>query len=137
MEVDLRSTDTAALNSLDASFRQAVNRALALENARWKPSAPLTLSVDPVGDRPAGRTDESSPIVEIALGTAQVLGLASRLDEGSTDANLAMQLKVPAITVGGGGVATGTHSLQEQFNTTDSWQGSQRILLLAVALASW
>jgi len=135
MEVDLRSTDAVALDALDASFRQAVNRALALENARWKPSAPLTVSIDRVGDRPAGRTDEASPIVQTALATAQWLGLTSRLGEGSTDANLAMRLNVPAITVGGGGEATGTHSLQERFDTTDSWQGSQRILLLAIALA--
>jgi hypothetical protein len=46
-----------------------------------------------------------------------------------------MNLGIPAITVGAGGVVTGAHSLQESFDTTDSWRGSQRILLLAIALA--
>ena len=135
MEVDLRSLDAAALESLDAGFRQAVDRALVLENARWKQNGRLSVTVDRVGDRPAGRTEESSPIVQAALASARALGLTSRLEQGSTDANVPMKLNVPAITVGAGGSAAGIHSLRETFDTTDSWRGSQRILLLAIALA--
>src|SRR5262249_21129660 len=35
MEVDLRSSDSAALSVLDAKFRQAVDRAATEENTRW------------------------------------------------------------------------------------------------------
>ena len=135
MEVDLRSLDPAALETLDADFRRVVDRALMLENARWKQNGRLSVAVDRVGDRPAGRTDESSLLVQTALATGRTLGITSRLEHGSTDANLPMMLKVPAITVGGGGSAVGTHSLQETFDTTDSWRGSQRVLLLTIALA--
>lgn len=135
MEMDMRSSDAAALATLEGAFRQAVDRALTLENARWKQNGRLTMTVDRIGDRPAGRTEESSAIVQIALASAQALGITSRLDEGSTDANHPMALQVPAITIGAGGVASGTHSLQETFDTTDSWRGSQRVLLLAVALS--
>jgi acetylornithine deacetylase/succinyl-diaminopimelate desuccinylase-like protein len=135
MEVDLRSLDAAALELLDAGFRQAVDRALLLENARWKQNGRLSVSVDRVGDRPAGRTEASSPIVQAALASARALGLTSRLEQGSTDANVPMKLNVPAITVGAGGSAAGIHSLRETFDTTQSWRGSQRILLLAIALA--
>jgi hypothetical protein len=46
-----------------------------------------------------------------------------------------MNLGIPALTIGGGGQGTGAHSLNEAFDTTDSWRGTQRALLLAVALA--
>jgi acetylornithine deacetylase/succinyl-diaminopimelate desuccinylase-like protein len=135
MEVDLRSSSAAALAALEGKLRQAVQRALALENARWKQNGRLTMTMDRIGDRPAGRTEPSSPIVQIALAAGRALGISSRLDEGSTDANHPMALKVPAITIGAGGSASGTHSLRESFDTTDSWRGSQRVLLLAVSLA--
>ena len=54
MEVDLRSGDTASLRALEKQFRQAVKDAVAQENARWNSSA-LTVSIETVGMRPAGR----------------------------------------------------------------------------------
>jgi tripeptide aminopeptidase len=42
---------------------------------------------------------------------------------------------VPAVTMGRGGKGSGGHSLDEAFDTTDSWRGPQHHLLLAVALA--
>jgi len=56
------------------------------------------------------------------------------LDEGSTDSNLAMSLGVPAVTIDGGGTSTGTHSADETFDSTNSWQGTVRAFLLALAL---
>ena len=52
----------------------------------------------------------------------RALGLEAALSEGSTDANIAMSLGIPAITVDGGGSASGTHSLTESFDSTESWQ---------------
>jgi hypothetical protein len=46
-----------------------------------------------------------------------------------------MSLGIPAITIGGGGQGRGAHSLAEQFDTTDSWKGTQRATLLAIVLA--
>ena len=42
---------------------------------------------------------------------------------------------VPAITIDGGGRGREAHALGESFDSTNSWQGSQRALLLAIALA--
>lgn len=135
MEVDMRSADAAALKALDARFLDAVDAALADENARWDSRG--RLSVDPavVGDRPAGSTPATSPIVRAALAVSQALGLQAGLGEGSTDANAPMALGIPAITIGGGGSATGVHSLAEAFETTNSWLGTQRALLVTLALA--
>jgi hypothetical protein len=41
---------------------------------------------------------------------------------------------VPAVTIDGGGSGGGAHSLGESFDSTDSWKGTQRALLLALAL---
>jgi hypothetical protein len=46
-----------------------------------------------------------------------------------------MNLGIPAITISGGGAGTGAHSLNEAFDAKDSWRGTQRALLLAIALA--
>jgi tripeptide aminopeptidase len=133
-EIDMRSADGPALAALDADFQKAVDRAAADENARWT-SGRVTATKELVGDRPAGKTPESAPIVRTAVAVNQALGLPVSLNEGSTDANVPISLGIPAITVGGGGRGTGGHSLSEAFDTTDSWKGTQRVLLLVVALA--
>jgi tripeptide aminopeptidase len=133
-EVDMRSADPAALKSLDAKFHKAMDDAAADENARWGSRA---LSVDKqlVGDRPAGRTAAESAIVVAAVSATRALGLPVTLDEGSTDSNIPMSLGIPAITIDGGGRGSGAHALDEMFDTTNSWQGTQRALLIAIALA--
>lgn len=136
MEVDLRSSDRAALTALDTDFQKAVNTALEEENARWDKRGQLTVQKTLVGSRPAGRTAEDSSIVQAALSVTNALGLRTSLDEGSTDANLAMSLGIPAITIDGGGSETGTHTPAEAFDMTNSWQGTARAVLLAIALSS-
>ena len=42
-----------------------------------------------------------------------------------------MSIGIPAITIDGGGRGTGGHALDEAFDTTNSWQGTQRAVLLA------
>ncbi len=135
MEVDMRSSDPVALASVDASFHKAVDAAVVEENERWGTPRMITVTKDLVGDRPAGSTSEDAPIVQTAIAVNRALGFAAILGEGSTDSNMPMSLKIPAITIGAGGRGTGAHSLAEAFDTTDSWMGSQRAVLLTIALA--
>ncbi len=135
MEVDLRSADMVSLEAVDQKFKAAVQQGVDEENARWSGKGKLSAVVETVGLRPAGRTSEDSAIVRTAMAVAAALGQSAELREGSTDSNVAMTMGVPAITMSGGGVGQGAHSLGESFDTTDSWQGTQRALLAAVALA--
>jgi acetylornithine deacetylase/succinyl-diaminopimelate desuccinylase-like protein len=135
MEVDMRSVDQDALRALDTGFHQAVDAALADENARWDQKGRLSAAKTLVGDRPAGSTPRTAPIVEAAVSVTRALGLPVELTEGSTEANIPMSMKIPAITVDAGGAGTGAHTPDEAFDTTDSWRGTQRTLLLAIALA--
>ena len=135
MEVDLRSSDRAALTALDAGVQKALDVALAEENERWANKGRLVMEKTVIGNRPAGRVAADAPIVEAAVSVTRALGLPVSLDEASTDANVGMTLGIPAITVDGGGSASGTHSLEEVFDSTDSWRGTARAFLLALALA--
>jgi len=135
MEVDMRSADAAALKSVDADFHKAVDQALAEENERWNNNGRLEVEKKLVGDRPAGSTPADSAIVQATVSVTKVLGFPVALDEGSTDSNIAMSMSIPAVTIDGGGRGTGAHSLGEAFDSTTSWQGTQRATLLAIALA--
>ncbi len=134
-EMDMRSADQASLDAVDAKFQQAVDAAVAAENARWNDRGHLTGKKDLVGKRAAGETPENSPIVQTAVSITKAMSLPVALDAGSTDSNVPMALGIPAITIDGGGQGKGAHSLGEMFDSTDSWKGTARGLLIAVALA--
>ena len=136
MEIDLRSSDGGALQALDTRVQEAVKRAADQENARWRHNGRLEVSVESIGYRPGGTISSSAPLVRTAQAVSAALGIQSVLDASSTDANIPISMGIPAITTGAGGSSTGAHSLLEVFDTTDSWRGSQRILLLAIALAN-
>ena len=135
MEVDLRSTEESALKALDARFREAVNRAVEEENRRWDGRGAVRAAIELAGNRPAGMTAAGSHIVGTVSAVSRALGIDAELGEASTDANLPMNLGIPAIAIGGGGDGAGAHTAGETFNSKDSWLGTERALLLAVALA--
>ena len=134
MEVDLRSAEAAQLRSLEQRFRQTIDDAVVQENARWG-SQQLTATLDVVGVRPAGRLAPNAPIVQAATSVQRALNLPVSFAEGSTDSNYPLSLNIPAITIDTGGTGSGVHTLGETFNTTDAWKGTQRALLLVLALA--
>jgi tripeptide aminopeptidase len=135
MEVDMRSADPASLKAVDTRFHAALKQAAEEENQRWNNRGPVSVSAELVGVRPAGQTPKDSPIVQTALGVSRALDIQEVLREGSTDANVPMNLGIPAITISGGGNGTGAHSLNETLDVRDSWRGTQRAILLVVSLA--
>jgi len=135
MEVDMRSADQEALRALESRFRVAVAAALTAENARWDQKGRISVTETLVGARPAGAIPATAPIVQAAVSVTQALGAKVELSEGSTDANIPLSLNIPAITIDAGGNGTGSHTVEEAFDTTDSWRGTQRAVLLAIALA--
>lgn len=135
MEVDLRSSSASALAALDAEFRKSVDVAVREENDRWGNGRAVSAKVELVGDRIAGRTPETSPIVRTGLSVARALGLVVPLTESSTDAGVAVARGIPAIAIGAGGTGMGQHTPAEAFDTTDAWRGVQYAVLLVVALS--
>ncbi len=135
MEVDIRSVDRAALESLDSQFQRAVDAATREENERWGTPRMLMVTKELVGDRPAGSLPDNAPIVRTAMSVLQALGFTGPTGVGSSDANYPLSLKIPSLDIGGGGRGSESHALGESFDTTDAWKGAQRALLLTVALA--
>lgn len=134
-EVDMRSTDAASLETTKGKVVVAINEAVAEENDRWKHNGEIAVEIKLAGYRPVGQTPPESPIVKAAQGAVRAIGLRPLLTANSTDSNVPMQLGVPAVTIGGGGALSNQHSLNETYDSKDSWKGVQAALLLIVALA--
>jgi tripeptide aminopeptidase len=135
MQVDMRSEDPAALDALDARFRELVRAALDEENARWDSDVQLTVDMDRWGLRPAGSQPADAPIVEAAVRSGEALGFTPPLNASSTDSNLPISVGIPAITIDGGGRGRGAHSLDETWEAVDSHLGPQWALLITLTLA--
>jgi tripeptide aminopeptidase len=135
MEVDMRSSDKQSLEAVNTKYKATVTQSIEEENSRWKHRGPVSVSNELVGFRPAGSTPADSAIVITATAVSKIFGFSGRLGEGSTDSNVPMNRGIPAITIGGGGMGTGAHGSEEAFDTRDSWRGTQRALLLTIALA--
>jgi tripeptide aminopeptidase len=136
MEVDLRSADVKSLEAVNSQFKAAVEQAVHEENERWNGKGAIRAAPEMVGLRPAGNTPESASIVRSAVAVSKAFGFPVDLGEGSTDSNVPMNLGIPAVTIGGGGKGDGAHSLGETYDTTDSWKGTQRALLLTLSLVN-
>ncbi len=135
MEIDMRSEGTETLEGVDAILQQAIARALEEENTLRRRGAPLTVDVAMIGDRPSGETPVEHELVQHAAAATRALGLRPSFGRSSTDSNIPISLGIPAITIGGGGIGFGAHSLHEGFRNVDGHVGIQRALLIVVAQA--
>ncbi len=80
--------------------------------------APLEVNFRSLGLRPAGKLPENSPLLDSIRSVDRFLGTRSRLERSSTDANIPLSLGIPAISLGGGGKASGSHTLDEWYDPT-------------------
>ncbi len=135
MEVDLRSVSAVELSRLDTSFKQAIQSALAEENAARRDATRVTVEVQLIGERPVSRQAPDAPIVKTILAVDKALGIPSNLTSSSTDSGMPVRYGIPAVTIGVGGIWRGAHSLGESFDTTDSYRGTQRVLAAIVSIA--
>jgi tripeptide aminopeptidase len=135
MEVDLRSAEDSELRRLDAYFRRSVREATDEENATARPGdVPLELKLDLIGERPTGETPLNSFLVELAQEATKAVGLKPRLDQASTDSNLPISMGIPAITLGAGGQAGASHTLDEWYDGRDRSTGLKRGLLIMLGI---
>jgi tripeptide aminopeptidase len=86
--VERRSVDQAELDAFEAEVR------------RLRVDDPLRLDCEIVGRRPAGRIEPGHPLVRAIVEARRSLGLDARFGSGSTDANAAAGLGIPAASIG-------------------------------------
>lgn len=134
MKVDLRSNDMDELAKLELQFLQIIRKAAEDENSRWDTDK-IEVLIEKIGDRPAGSQSDEAEIVQIAYAATEAMGMTPKLSgPGSTDSNIPISLGIPAVTLGKGGKSGGTHTLNEWFDPTDSYQGPQRAFLTILGL---
>ena len=113
-EFDLRSESVRELAALEKRFLDIVQAAVAAENEiRSTRNGPVTVELQPIGDRPAGHTSESHELVRFAKEAIEAKGFETQYEASSTDANIPMSLGIPAIRIGSGGTGGREHSLEE------------------------
>jgi acetylornithine deacetylase/succinyl-diaminopimelate desuccinylase-like protein len=86
----------------------------------------VSISVEAVGRRRAGRLPRDSALLATVRSARAELGLPDALDSGSTDANAALALGIPAVSLGvarGGGM----HTLAEWIDTTTLTLGAAQL----------
>jgi acetylornithine deacetylase/succinyl-diaminopimelate desuccinylase-like protein len=111
--VDLRSNSAMQLTVLDRCFHETVALACKRENsARSVEKGIIAVDIEAVGDRPAGTTVHGD-LTRYAQAAIAASGATPIFETFSTDANIAMSLGVPAITISWGGDGGNAHALGE------------------------
>ena len=136
MDVDMRSESCPELKKLDDEFHRIVRESVAEENrVRSTKEGPITVDPKLIGERPCGETPLDSAIVQAAAATVRAFNLTPRFTFSSTDANIPMSLKIPAITVGRGGPGGRGHSLDEWTDVDPQLYVRSTQMVLAMLLA--
>jgi tripeptide aminopeptidase len=137
VKVDLRSEAEAEVTKMEAALRDAMEAGIKEEMAAAARDSGATLQVNfrSLGLRPAGKLPENSPLLDSIRSVDRFLGTRSRLERSSTDANIPLSLGIPAISIGGGGKASGSHTLDEWYDPTGRELGLKRLFLTTVVLA--
>jgi tripeptide aminopeptidase len=135
-DLDLRSEDPRTLEKLDAAVQTILTGALDEENRHRVPgTAPLSIDVRRVGDRPSGLTPRTHPLVQTAVAATRAVGHEHQLACASTDANVPIALGVPAVALGAGGRAGDAHLPTEWYENDKGALGIVRALLVTAAMA--
>ncbi len=136
VKVDLRSESEAELGRLEAALRDAMQAGMAAEiAARRSAAGTLQMKVRTLGWRPAGKLPDSSPLLQTVRDVDRFLQNSSRIESSSTDANLPLSMKIPAVSLGGGGKGGGAHTLAEWYDATGRELGIKRLFLITAAIA--
>ncbi len=95
----------------------------------------LTLTVEVLGDRPAAMLPRDSPLLAAVLRVRNELGLNDVIEAGSTDANAAMGLGIPGLSLG---VSHGRdmHTTNESIDVPSLSLGVRQLELVLIALLS-
>lgn len=135
MEVDMRSESPEKLAEIDSILQKAIRKGLLEQNRILKEGRNITVDVKMIGNRPSGETSTSDPLVQRAWAATKLIQKEPSLRISSTDSNIPISLGIPAITLGGGGIGKGAHSLGEYFVNKDGHIGIQRVLLIVASQA--
>lgn len=140
MEFDMRSHSPANLASVEKQFLSVLEAAVATENAaRNTQYGSISAEPELIGDRAAGETPFTDPLITAAVKAMTKAGYEAPLRASSTDSNIPISLGIPAITVGAGAGGGRAHALDEYISIEEApfvkgIQTGLDIVLAAVAI---
>jgi acetylornithine deacetylase/succinyl-diaminopimelate desuccinylase-like protein len=134
-KVDIRSENASKINELSSLLTSCVEAALEVENERAT-GGKIAAKIKEIGSRPGGQLPEGAPLLNVVRAVDAHLGIRSRLDCASTDANIPLSLGMPAVSIGAGGQGGGAHTASEWFHPDGREFGLKRVLLIASSLAA-
>lgn len=136
LEVDVRSSSSSELDRLEREIRMAARHAVERENDRRRTGSPaLQLTVELIGDRPAGVVSGDAFVAQAAFDATRLIGRSPEQAIASTDANIPLSLGIPAVALGAGGDGGDTHTVREWFENRDGSTGLARAMTVLVAAA--
>lgn len=135
LELDLRSVALETLAQIDEQVQRLVQRHQRQHENRRDG---VVVSVESIGDRPAGGIPESHPLMQAASAILAQLEIPERMDIriSSTDANIPLSRGIPSVCIGltEGGDA---HRLSEWIDPAPLVKGMQQLLYLTWWTAAW
>ncbi len=127
--LDLRSEESAALADLVAEVKVLVKRFAQLPQ--------VTVTMEMIGNRPAGGIPEDTPLVQWAEAALRFVGRPyPHFITSSTDANIPLSLGYTAVCVGLT-ESGNAHRLDEYLDTQHLAAGMSQLLLLTLAAAGY
>jgi len=114
MLVELRSVDDAVLSAFESRL------------AELGVASPLTLECEVVGRRGAGQIAADHPLVRSVMQARRSLGLGEAFGVGSTDANAAAVLGIPAVGIGCAH-GEGMHTVHERIDVVSVETGVRQL----------
>jgi tripeptide aminopeptidase len=126
IELDLRSESERTLKSL---VDQVLNQ------VRMANRSGVEFQAELIGDRPVGKIAAEHPLIKLAIQCLQEQGLQPNLSIGSTDANIPLSRKLPAVCIG---LTTGrgAHTAHESILTEPLASGMVQLVSLVEGVYS-
>ena len=132
-KVDIRSRGAAGIDQVVRAMEDAVRLAVERENRRSDDRL-TAYRVREIGNRPAAPRSAANPLADGLLAVDAHLGIRSRLDCASTDANVPLSMGIPAAAIGAGGRGGDAHAPSEWYHPEGRAIGLHRVALALAVL---
>jgi tripeptide aminopeptidase len=129
-KVDIRSASPTELERLERALREALVKATEKDGKLIN----VSYELKQIGNRPAAELDPKAHILQVIRAVDAHLGITSRVQRASTDANIPLSLGREAIAIGGGGSGGGAHTVREWYDPAHREVGLRRVLLTVLTL---
>lgn len=127
-KVDIRSRSSEAMQQVVSTLEETVRLGVEAENRRSTDRL-SSYRLREIGHRPAAPRIAENPLVDCLQAVDGFLGIASRLDCASTDANVPLSMGMPAVAIGAGGRGGDAHTPTEWFHPEGRELGLRRVML--------